>query len=159
MYILFKIGPFEFVGHLNGEAYASFLRDELPELLEDLPLDLCRRLIFQQDGAPAHNSRVASTVLNQMFPDSWIGTYGPFAQFPPRSPDLTPPDFFLWGFIKQIVYQTPLYSREELEGRLLEAFAQVTPESLNKIENNLMRRTELCIQQQGGHFEQFVKYT
>ena len=80
---------------MNGEAYAAFLQNELPQLLENLPLHFRQRLIFQQDGAPAHNRRVARGFLDQMFPNLWIGTYGPLARFPARSPDLTILDFFL----------------------------------------------------------------
>jgi hypothetical protein len=28
--------------------------------------------------------------------------------WPPRSPDLTPLDFFLWGTLKERIYQTPV---------------------------------------------------
>nr|CAI5833004.1 unnamed protein product [Callosobruchus analis] len=34
----------------------------------------------------------------------WIGRRGPI-EFPPRSPDLTPLDFFLWGTVKDEVYK------------------------------------------------------
>ena len=36
---------------VNGEMYAEFLENQLPGLLEDVPLNLRQRLIFQQDGA------------------------------------------------------------------------------------------------------------
>jgi hypothetical protein len=36
--------------------------------------------------------------LNTHFPGRWIGKAEPVA-WPPRSPDLTPLDFFLWGFV------------------------------------------------------------
>jgi hypothetical protein len=42
----------------------------------------------------------------------WVGRVGKddFALFawPPRSPDLTPCDFFLWGYVKDRVYIPPL---------------------------------------------------
>ena len=41
--------------------------------------------------------------LNDTFPDKWIGRHGPIL-WPPRSPDITPLDFFLWGYAKDIVY-------------------------------------------------------
>jgi hypothetical protein len=51
---------------------------------------------FQHDGAPPHNSRLTQQVLNTWNPHKWIGRGGPVA-WPPRSPDLTPVDFFLWN--------------------------------------------------------------
>jgi hypothetical protein len=37
----------------------------------------------------------------------WIGRGGSIT-WPPRSPDLTPLDFFLWGYAKNIVYQVKI---------------------------------------------------
>lgn len=137
--------------------YAEFLENELPPLFENVPLNIRQRLIFQQDGAPAHNSRVARRVLNEMFPNSWIGTHSPLAQWPARSPDLTVCDFFLWGFIKEKVYKTPVHTREELLNRLREAFALITPEMLRKLVPNIVRRAEICVEHEGRHIEQYLK--
>ncbi|GBM05916.1 hypothetical protein AVEN_135280-1 [Araneus ventricosus] len=60
--------------------------------------------IFQQDGAPPHWSTEIHTLLNQHLPKRWTGRSGDaddvFCFWPPRSPDLTPCDFFLWGYVK-----------------------------------------------------------
>jgi hypothetical protein len=45
--------------------------------------------------------------------DRWIGLGGPTA-WPPRSPDFTPMDFFLWGHIKALIYKSPVDSEEDL---------------------------------------------
>nr|CAI5847363.1 unnamed protein product [Callosobruchus analis] len=42
--------------------------------------------------------------LDQNLSGQWIGRRGPI-EFPPRSPDLTPLDFFLWGTVKDEVYK------------------------------------------------------
>ncbi|XP_021935127.1 solute carrier family 28 member 3-like isoform X2 [Zootermopsis nevadensis] len=56
---------------------------------------------FQQDGAPPHYHRLVCGYFNQHLPQRWIGrmTVNDHALlcWPPRSPDLTPCDFFLWG--------------------------------------------------------------
>jgi len=49
-----------------------------------------------QDGVPPHFSCFVTDVLNDRFPDAWIGRGGPIP-CPPLSPDLSPLDFFLWG--------------------------------------------------------------
>ncbi|KAJ4436416.1 hypothetical protein ANN_19049 [Periplaneta americana] len=64
-------------------------------LLEAIPLQL-RQLWFQHDGAPAHYAFAVRNCINERFPYRWIGRSGS-VQGPPRSPDLTPMDFFLWG--------------------------------------------------------------
>ena len=45
------IGPFILEGRLTGEAYVRFLQEELPQLLEDVPLDKRSSMYFQHDGA------------------------------------------------------------------------------------------------------------
>ena len=47
-------------------------------------------------------------VLNERFPDAWIRRGGPIP-WPRRSPDLSPLEFFLWGYIKNIVYAEKEY--------------------------------------------------
>jgi len=70
------IGPFILEGCLTEEAYLRFLQEELPRLLEDVPLNK-RRMYFQHDGIPHHSSREVRNVLNYHFPGRWIGRGGP----------------------------------------------------------------------------------
>ncbi|GBL79048.1 hypothetical protein AVEN_48995-1 [Araneus ventricosus] len=53
---------------------------------------------FQHDGAPAHETSSVKQYLVEEFGEQIIG-YGGFQEWPPRSPDLTPMDFFLWGYL------------------------------------------------------------
>jgi hypothetical protein len=77
---------------LNGKLWPVICNNpELPEAL------------FQQDGAPGHWALTLRGWLNTHFPNKWIVRDGPIA-WPPRSPDLTPLDFFLWGYLKSKVY-------------------------------------------------------
>ncbi|KAJ8962606.1 hypothetical protein NQ318_000999 [Aromia moschata] len=69
-------------------------------------------MFFQQDGCPAHHAVTAHNWLNSEFNEHWIGRDGPIL-WPPRSPDLTILDFYLWGRLKQIVYREPLENDEE----------------------------------------------
>ncbi|CAF3327057.1 unnamed protein product [Rotaria socialis] len=55
-----------------------------------------RSAIFQQDGASPHFSIDVRRCLNDHFPGRWIGRGGSI-RWAPRSPDLTPLAFFLWG--------------------------------------------------------------
>ncbi|ERL96059.1 hypothetical protein D910_00904, partial [Dendroctonus ponderosae] len=51
----------------------------------------------------------------------WIGRNG-FRNWPPTSPDLTPLDFFLWGYIKGIVYHTLPTTSHDMKTRIRDAF-------------------------------------
>jgi hypothetical protein len=90
--------------HLNGEGYLNFLQNELSDLLDDVPLQVRRDMWYLHDGAPAHSARGVKNWLDANLENRWIG----------RLPDLNPCDFFLWGHLKQIVYETPVNTVEEL---------------------------------------------
>jgi hypothetical protein len=69
-------------------------QNELPLLLEEVPLAKRMHMVFQLDGAPAHYSGLVTHHLNLTFPQRLIGYGGP-VQWPPRFPELTPLDFCL----------------------------------------------------------------
>jgi len=87
------IGPFVFNKNLTGYTYDVFLRNELPGLLEDIPLMIRSQMYFQHDGALPHYTRHVREYLNKSFPNRWLGRGGPVA-WPPRSPDPTPLDYY-----------------------------------------------------------------
>ena len=151
------IGPHILPGPLNGENYAIFLDRTLPELLEEVPLDIRRRMWFQHDGAPPHFSIVARQVLNRDYRNRWIGRSGPVS-WPPRSPDLTPLDFFLWGYMKSLIYETPVQSEEDLIARIATAAGDISdrPRTIKRVHESLENRCRLCITCNGRQFEQFL---
>jgi hypothetical protein len=57
---------------------------------------------FQQDGATSHTSHASMAEIQSFFGDCVISK----GLWPPRLPDLTPPDYLLWGYLKGRVYQT-----------------------------------------------------
>lgn len=56
---------------------------------------------LMQDGHPAHTSNIALESVRQVFADRIISSRTQH-EWPPRSPDLTPCDFFLWGYTKEV---------------------------------------------------------
>ena len=70
--------------------------------MEDVPLHIRMNVWMQHDGAPPHYALCSRKVMNEIFDEKWIGRGGPVA-WPTRSPDLTSPDYFLWGFVKERV--------------------------------------------------------
>jgi len=106
------VGPlFDLPTTLGGNDYLRFLQHNLPTLLEDVPLNIRQRMIFQHDGAPPHFTRTVREHLNSTYPE-WIGRGGRIP-WPPRSPDLNPIDFFVWGFLKSLVYSQEVHTVEE----------------------------------------------
>lgn len=67
------IGPFIFNEPLTGQNYLHFLNNELPVLLENVPLNIRRNMILQHDGCPAHFAANVRQFLDETFPGRWIG--------------------------------------------------------------------------------------
>ena len=63
-------------------------------------------IIYQQDEAPPHWNMDVRGSLKAKFPNRLDAT--------DRSPDLTPLDFFLWGYVKDRVFATPVNYTGEL---------------------------------------------
>lgn len=147
------VGPYiDLPTPLNGAQYLQFLRDNLPQLLENLPLNLREQIIYQADGAPPHFTREVRQHIDDEFP-MWIGRGGTVA-WPPRSPDLTPIDYYVWGFLKAKVYSTPVDSVEEVRRRILLAADHLREEvNLKACVRELRKRVRACIGENGGHFE------
>jgi len=151
------IGPFFLPGRLDGQSYYNFLRDQLPLLLEDVPLAIRNQMWYMHDGAPAHFSVMVRNYLQTVFPNRCIGRGGN-VQWPPRSPDLNSLDFFLWGHLKTLVYTSPINTVEELRERIVAACdgIQNTPRIFERVRNSMRRRAEACRLSEGGHFQQFL---
>ncbi|EFN86004.1 hypothetical protein EAI_00037, partial [Harpegnathos saltator] len=67
------IGPYLFQENLNEQNYLIVLQNQLPILSENVPLHICIRMWFMQDGAPAHRTRNVRNYLNNVFGNQWIG--------------------------------------------------------------------------------------
>ena len=94
------------------------------------------------------NYQVIRLYLNLKFPKRWIGRGGA-QNWPPRSPDMNPLDYHVWGYMKALVYAHKVNTREELQGILSAAV-------LRKVTSSLVTRVRKCIQADGGHFEQLA---
>jgi hypothetical protein len=76
--------------------------------------------------------------LNQILPQKWIGRTGQeddaLMRWPPRSPDLTPCDFFFWGFLKDTAFVPPLSANlRDLRNRITAAVALVNRDMLTRV--------------------------
>ncbi|KAJ9587544.1 hypothetical protein L9F63_019024 [Diploptera punctata] len=77
---------------------------------------------IKQDGALPYWSLDVRNSLKESFPDRWIGRGGPIG-WPPRSPDITPLEFFLWVYVKDRVFATPVQDLHDLRTCILDTIA------------------------------------
>ena len=110
-------------------------------------------MIFMQDGAPPHYATAVRQFLNDELSGRWLGRRGPH-EWPARSCDITPCDFFLWGWAKQEVYQRSPSNLEELEFAIRDVLANVPAEFLRKaVLEEVPDRLRKLTERNGGYVE------
>ncbi|GFX65307.1 hypothetical protein TNCV_3168541 [Trichonephila clavipes] len=82
-------------------------------------------------GATCHTARATIDLLKDTFGDRLISRFGP-VNWPPRSCDLTPLDYFLWGYVKSLVYADKTQTRGHLEDNIRRVIADIRPQMLEK---------------------------
>ena len=79
-----------------------------------------------------------------------------FNNLPPRSPDATPCDLLLWGYMKDQVYVPPVpASIPELKVRISTAIETITADMLQTW-NELDYRVDVCRITTGAHIEHLL---
>lgn len=84
----------------------------------------------------------------------WMGRGSPNLPWPPYSPDLTPCDFFLWGWIKERVYRTQPENLDDLQARIQQAFLDLPQDMIDRAMDSYERRLRRCVQVEGRSVEQ-----
>lgn len=107
---------------------------------------------FQQDGARVHTTSSVLEFLHGAFGGRIISR-GCSVPWPARSPDLSFPDFFLWGHIKDQVYKTPVTSIKALKRRIKKAIESVPQATLEALPHALLARCRACIRRRGSSAE------
>ncbi|GFU41512.1 uncharacterized protein TNCV_2792431 [Trichonephila clavipes] len=123
------IGPYFFKndeGHnvtVNCDRYRAMITNFfIPELNNH---DV-QELWFQQDGATCHTVRATIDLLKDTFGDRLFSRFGP-VNWPPRSCDLTPLDYFLWGYVKSLVYAVKPQTLDHLKDNIRRVIADIRP--------------------------------
>ena len=107
-----------------------------------------------QDGAPPHFNCFVTDVLNERFSDVSLGRGGPIL-WPPRSPDLSPLDFFLGGYIKNVVYAETVRNIQHLQDRITSATETVTRDMIQKTWQEVEFRLDVSRATNGAHIEMY----
>jgi len=96
-----SINSFPDYKYLLQENYLDLLELYVAPQFEEFQL----WIIFQQHGAPPQWGSDVRRFLDATFPNRWIGRDG-LTPWPPRPPDITRLDFFLWGYVKNKMFST-----------------------------------------------------
>ncbi|GFS90553.1 DUF4817 domain-containing protein [Trichonephila clavipes] len=152
------IGPYIFKndeGHnvtVNGDRYRAMITNFfIPELNNH---DV-QELWFQQDGATCHTARATIDLLKGTFGDRLISRFGP-VNWPPRSCDLTPLDYFLWGYVKSLVYADKPQTLDHLEDNIRRVIADIRPQMLEKVIENWTSRLDNIRDSRGSPMPEII---
>ena len=107
---------------------------------------------WQQDGAPVHVTKDVIDFVEKAFSGRVISRNSEI-EWPAYSPDMTPLDYFFWGYsLAEVVRRQP-ESIDELKAIVEEVAANVEPDIIRRAVANLWKRAELCLEAGGSHFE------
>ncbi|RZC40138.1 hypothetical protein BDFB_007387 [Asbolus verrucosus] len=107
------------------------------------------------DGIPPHFSLRVRNYLNRRFRRRWIGRNGSH-NWPSRSSDLTPMDFYFWGHMKELVYsEGEVETVEELRNRISN-ISETIRQNVNIFEHTTTRWVAACIHMNGSHFQHLL---
>ena len=131
---------------VKKSAVVSYITKSLDHFsLKRAPLQVygisnCCNINFASHSNQPHFSHVAKDFLDEIFSQRWIGCRGP-VEWRARSPDLTPPDFWLWSYVKNSVYgkkpdtiaSLKLFIEEEIAWIPAEMIRHVTQSVVNRL--------------------------
>lgn len=134
---------------VTSQRYADMLENFFePQLAR---FEVNEGTFFQQDGATSHTARISMNIVNRLFPNHVISRNGDIT-WPSRSPDLTPCDFFLWGYLKSKVFQdNPPQTIQALRERIRQEVENIPLAMLQNVMNSFKTRLEECVRLDGRH--------
>ncbi|GFT01096.1 DUF4817 domain-containing protein [Trichonephila clavipes] len=137
---------------VNGDRYRAMITNFfIPELnTHDV-----QELWFQQDGPTCHTARAIIDLLKDTFGDRLISRFGPVI-WPPRSCDLTPLDYFLWGYVKSLVYADKSQTLDHLEDNIRRVIADIRPHMLEKVIENWTSRLDYIRASRGSPMPEII---
>ena len=124
-----------------------------PEL-KDMDAD---DVYLQQDGATCHTSGETIGLLREKFPGRVISRNG-YYNWPPRSCNSTPLDFFLWGYVKDKAYADAPLSVQELKEEIRAVIDEIEPQMCENVMGNFIKRAWSCKRSRGGHMNDIVSH-
>ncbi len=139
-------GPIFFITTVTGWGYVILFNS-----LCQLGKSDCRTWL-QQDNICPHASTNTMNFLHKIFNERLISTN----LWPPRSSDLSPLDFFLWGYSKNCVYMTTPRNLKELKGSIAREIENIDQKTLKRVFLNSVKRCPICKANSDGHFQHLL---
>ena len=143
------IGPIFFTQTITAERYCN---DIITPFINELSEEKKINGYFQQNGTTAHTANSSLHYLSDVFQARLVSK----DLWPPRSPDLNVSDIYLWGALKQKVYQNKPQNLQELRDNIRHQITAIAQEEIHQVLEDMKRRTDFCIREHGEHFQQLL---
>ena len=96
----------------------------------ELGMEAFNSTIWQQDGAKPHQANMVMDYLDRVFQERMLALKARRGEsWLPSSPDMNPCDFFLWGYLKELVYMPLPAPLQDLRWRIEREFNNL-PEAM-----------------------------
>jgi len=90
-----------------------------------------------------------------LFPGRLISLMGD-VEWAAQSPDLSPCDVFLWGYLKEKVFKHRPRSLEDLKERIQQETDSIPPELTRRVMKNFRERLQQCVANDGRHMSDLI---
>ena len=131
--------PYFFDGTVTSASYLKMLESHCVPFLKSKRI--MSKTIFQQDGAPPHIGKEVKLFLHNNFKNRVISRHFDF-DWPARSPDITPLDFWFWGYVKHQVYKIKLANLNDLKARIVYVCSTIDQDMLARVIDSLPERLQ-----------------
>ena len=152
------IGPYFFENEagnavtVNGVRHHYMITEFLWPQLDGMDME---DMWFQQDAATCHSARETTELLREKFPGRVISR-NVDQEWPPRSRDLTPCDFFLWAFVESRAHSNKPQTIRDLKAEIRRVIGEIEPQLCGTVVASFVKRARVCQQSHGGHLSDTV---
>ncbi|GFT02855.1 dystroglycan [Trichonephila clavipes] len=115
----------------------------------------CSRAVVPTRRRNMSHSSCHNDLLKDTFGDRLISRFGP-VNWPPRSCDLTPLDYFLWGYVKSLVYADKPQTLDHLEDNIRRVITDIRPQMLEKVIENWTSRLDYIRASRGSPMPEII---
>jgi hypothetical protein len=131
---------------INTDEYLKVMEDVVKPWMDQVATG--RHYIFQQDGAPAHNSKRTQEWLKANLPEVWEKEI-----WPPSLPDCNPLDYFVWGVAELQVNKAPYSTTDSLISKIKEVMGNLDRATVARACKRFRSRIEAVVKADGDFIE------
>ncbi|GFX54935.1 uncharacterized protein TNCV_3318521 [Trichonephila clavipes] len=111
-------------------------------------------ITFMQDGAPPHIGLCVQQFLRQHFTNDRVTSRAFPTAWPPLSPVLNPCEFWLWGYLKNLVYRGRLITLADLKDSITLHVRSISVDQLRSAVELTLHRLQILHLEEGNPIEQ-----